>query len=199
MNPATPSPRRPRLLLHTCCGPCATAVLERLLPQYDVTMLWYNPNLEPEDEYQRRREAAEQVAAYFRVEMIEIPPDREAWRKQVSLGPGWDKESEGGERCRLCWSMRVARTAEEAARQGFDYFDTTLTISPHKDADALRRILYAAGAAHPPVQPAGLDYRKRGGFQRSVELSRQLGLYRQNYCGCLVGRALQDKAARRRS
>lgn len=193
MTAATDGRPLPRLLLHICCGPCATVVVERLLPKYQVTMLWYNPNLQPPDEYRWRLEAARQVAEHFRVEMIEIAPDRRDWAKCVSQVPGWRSEPEGGERCKLCCAMRVARTAQEALRRGFDYCDTTLRLSPHKDVDFLRQTLQAACADNPPVQVPDLDYRKRGGFQRSVELSRELGLYRQDYCGCLVGRRLQGR------
>lgn len=184
MSAATDGQSCPRLLLHTCCGPCATVVLERLLPRYRVTMLWYNPNVQPADEYRRRWEAARQVAEHFRVPIIEATGNHREWVTCVSQAPGWRTEPEGGERCKLCCAMRVVRTAQEAARRGFDYCDTTLRVSPHKDADFLRRALGAACADNPPVQAPDLDYRKHGGFQRSVELSRELGLYRQNYCGC---------------
>ncbi len=191
MAPATDRALPPRLLLHTCCGPCATVVVERLLLEYEVTMLWYNPNLQPPSEYRRRQEAARQVAEHFHVEMVEVAPDHRDWVKWVSQAPGWRSQPEGGERCKLCCALRITRTAQEAARRGFDYCDTTLRLSPHKDVDLLRRILHAACADNPPVKAPALDYRKRGGFQRSVKLSRDLGLYRQDYCGCLVGRKLQ--------
>lgn len=173
-----------RLLLHACCGPCATVCVERLLPDYAVTLLWYNPNLYPPEEHERRLMAARQVAEYFGVKMIEIPPDSAAWLQAISLVEGGVSQKEGGSRCKVCMVLRIARTAREAAQRGFDYFSTSLLVSPHKNEEFLTMMVRAAADDNPPAQAAAVDFRKRGGFARSVELSKQLGLYRQDYCGC---------------
>ena len=179
---------KPRLLLHTCCGPCATVCVERLLPDYEVALLWYNPNLDSHEEHERRLEAARTVAEHFGVGMIEIPPDPTNWEQAVSIFPGWETRAEGGPRCKVCLVVRIARTAREAAQRGFDHFDTSLSVSPHKDAGFIKRMLWAAAGDNPPAETEAIDFRKQGGFLRSVELSRELGLYRQNYCGCRFSR-----------
>lgn len=180
---------RPRLLLHTCCGPCATVCVERLLPDYDVTLLWYNPNLDTREEAERRREAAGQVARHFGVELVALPEDNRAWRRALAVVPDFAAEPEGGRRCAMCLRFRIARAAQEALARQIPYFDTTLSVSPHKDPKTIR------GALRQEVEEAGfrvvtphVDFRAQGGFQRSAELSRQLGLYRQNYCGCVYSR-----------
>lgn len=175
---------RPRLLLHACCGPCATVCVERLLPDYTVMLLWHNPNLYPLEEHERRLVAARQVAEHFGVGMIEIPPDPADWLQTISSVEGWESQQEGGSRCKLCMALRIARTALEASQRGFDYFSTSLLVSPHKNAGVLRMMMGAAAEENPPAQAAAVDFRKRGGFARSVQLSKQLGLYRQDYCGC---------------
>ncbi len=173
-----------RLLLHACCGPCATVCVERLLPEYDVTLLWYNSNLYPSEEHQRRLEATRVVAEHFGVEMLEVAPDPANWRDAVSIVEDWQRQPEGGSRCKLCLTLRITRTALEAAQRGFDYFNTSLSVSPHKDADFIQRMLWATAGENPPAQTEAINFRKQGGFQRSIELSKELGLYRQDYCGC---------------
>ena len=177
---------KPGLLLHTCCGPCATVCLERLLPDYEVVLLWYNPNLQPKEEYERRLEAAREVAGHFDVGMVLLPEEERAWRRAVSAAPDCTEQPEGGTRCLMCLRFRIARAAQEAEQRGFPFFDTTLSVSPHKDLRVIRGALrqeveerdYALNYPHQ-------DYRGNGGFQRSLELSKELRLYRQNYCGCL--------------
>ncbi len=178
-----------KLLLHVCCGPCATAVIERLAPAYDLTCLWYNPNIEPLEEYNRRLEAARTVAASTAVRLVEGPYDNEMWRRAVA---GYESEPEGGARCAICFRYRLAFAARYAAEHGFACFTTTLTISPHKNAEAINRIGQAIAADHGLAFLAE-NFKKRGGFQRSVELSKKLGLYRQDYCGCLFSRRRIDK------
>jgi predicted adenine nucleotide alpha hydrolase (AANH) superfamily ATPase len=162
--------------------------VERLQPDYDVTLLWYNPNLYPSEEHERRLAAARQVAEHFEVPIIEIPFDPWAWQQAVSVVAGWRTEKEGGARCKLCLAMRVARTAREAAQRGFECFDTSLSVSPHKDADFIKRMLWSAAGDNPPAETEAVNFRKRGGFARSVELSKEMGLYRQDYCGCRYSR-----------
>ncbi len=175
---------RPRLLLHTCCGPCAAVCVERLQPAHAVTLLWYNPNLYPPQEHERRLIAARRVAEHFGVGMIEIPPEPGAWREAISVIQGWESQDEGGPRCNLCMALRITHTALEASQRGFDRFSTSLLVSPHKNADFISQTMASAAEDNPPAQAVVVSFRERGGFARSVELSKQLGLYRQNYCGC---------------
>jgi predicted adenine nucleotide alpha hydrolase (AANH) superfamily ATPase len=180
---------KPNLLLHACCGPCATVCVERLLPDYEVALLWYNPNIQPPEEYERRLEAARAVAEHFDVDLVVLPPEERAWRRAVSAVPDSAAQPEGGKRCLMCLRFRLARAAREAEQRGFPFFDTTLSVSPHKDLRVIRGALrqevqerdYALNYPHQ-------DYRANGGFQRSLDLSRELGLFRQNYCGCLPSR-----------
>jgi len=172
--------QKPKLLLHVCCGPCATAVIERVVSRFEVVCFWYNPNIEPSAEYERRLASMHAVAQAMDVPLIEGERDTRSWREAVA---GWEEEPEGGRRCPICFEYRLRRTAEYAQAQGMDYMATTLTISPHKDAQLINslgeRIAEVAS-----VKFLAEVWRKKGGFQRSVQLSHQLNLYRQNYCGC---------------
>lgn len=184
---------QPRLLLHVCCGSCATAVVERLLPRFEVELLWYNPNIQPPAEHQQRYQGVRQVAKHFGVRLRAIEPDEARWLQAVA---GLEDEPEGGRRCTVCFDYRLRRAAQVAGREGFDYLATTLTISPLKDLERVNR-LGAHQAERCGVQFLTEDFRKAGGVQRSVELSKELGLYRQNYCGCLF--ALQAQLQKRAS
>ncbi len=171
---------KPKLLLHVCCGPCATAVIERVVSHFEVVCYWYNPNIEPSAEYERRLASMHTVAEAMAVPLVEGPRDTEGWREAVA---GWENEPEGGRRCPICFEYRLCRAAEYAQAQDIDYLATTLTISPHKNAQLINslgeRIAEAAG-----IKFLAKVWRKEGGFQRSVQLSHQLNLYRQDYCGC---------------
>ncbi|MGN0867111.1 MAG: epoxyqueuosine reductase QueH [Oligosphaeraceae bacterium] len=172
------------LLLHCCCGPCATACLERLAAQGRPCALFFsNSNLDSREEFQRRLDALETVAAHFGVREILVDPYRhDLWSRFVGrLCPGFAAQPEGGERCRQCFRWSLSRTAAAAARKGWR-FATSLTVSPHKNS----RLLLSLGATFPHFQP--YDFKKKDGFLRSTILSRQLGLYRQNYCGCPFSR-----------
>ncbi len=179
LSPGTP------LLLHACCAPCASAVIGRLAPHFRLTVFFYNPNFDTEHEYLRRKMAMEQL--------LEKLPQSE-WPVEA-LFPAYDpapflraakgKETapEGSARCDACFELRLAETARMAAQQGFEWMCTTLTVSPHKNAERINAI----GAAQAEAQglrflPA--DFKKKGGFAESIRLSAQFGLYRQNYCGC---------------
>jgi len=172
------------LLLHSCCGPCSTGALERLGGHFAVTLYFYNPNILPEDEYQRRVETqklvVEGIPTRYPVTLLEGPYDVAAF---VAATRGLEAEPEGGARCVNCFTFRLEEAARLAQQQGFDYFGTTLTTGPMKDAELLNGIGEAVsvryGVAHLPA-----DFKKVGGHQRSVALSEELGLYRQRYCGC---------------
>lgn len=179
---------RQKLLLHSCCGPCSTACIERLAENYDITVFYYNPCITDAEEYEKRKAA--QIAfieAYNRdhrcsceVSFIEGDYEPEEYYARVK---GLETEPEGGRRCAVCFAQRLGKTAETARKLGFRLFTTTLTVSPHKDYVLISGIAKekAAGAG---VEFLDIDFRKKAGFQRSVQLSREYGLYRQSYCGC---------------
>ncbi len=177
----TDSSPKPKLLLHVCCGPCATVVIERLRPHFDVHCFWYNPNVEPAAEYEKRLASTRTVARAMQVPLVEGDQDTADWRGAVG---GLEDEPEGGRRCAICFEYRLLRAIEYACAHGIDYLAATLSVSPHKDAALInslgRRLAGAAG-----IEFVAENWRKRNGFQRSVELSKQLGLYRQDYCGCI--------------
>lgn len=174
--------RKPALLLHSCCGPCSSAVLERLCGYFSVTLLYYNPNIEPEAEYALRLAEQKRLLSLLpeTVPLLECGYDHEAFD---AFAPGMAEAPEGGERCLACFALRLDYTARQAKKHGFEYFTTTLSVSPHKNADNVNRIGEEAG------QRAGVrylfaDFKKKNGYLRSLELSKQYSLYRQDYCGC---------------
>ena len=175
---------RPRLLLHVCCGPCLTAVVERILPQFDVVGLWHNPNIDTEQEHELRLGNARIVAEHFGIELICADYDAADWLRAVA---GLEQEPEGGRRCPVCFDYRLRRTVQYAAEHQIDHVATTLTVSPHKPLDVINR-LGADLCDEMGIRFVGRNFRRGGGFQRSVELSRELGLYRQRYCGCAFAR-----------
>lgn len=175
---------RPTLLLHSCCGPCSSAVLERLSASFRISVFYYNPNVFPEAEYlKRKREQLRLLGMVGGDSPIPVvDADYEpALFEEAARGLG--HLPEGGARCERCFALRLEKTAEATNRLGFDLFGTTLTVSPHKNADAVNTIGERAAAAH-GVQWLPADFKKKDGYRRSVELSRQYGLYRQHYCGC---------------
>ena len=174
--------RRPTLLLHSCCGPCSSAVLERLTEHFRVTLLYYNPNIEPEEEYLHRLSEQERLLSLLpeEVPMLPCEYDHEAFE---AFAPALADAPEGGERCLACFAMRLNYTAEQAKEHGFEYFTTTLSVSPHKNADNVNRIGEEAGKRY-GVKYLFADFKKKNGYLRSLELSREYELYRQDYCGC---------------
>ena len=175
---------RPRVLLHSCCGPCSSSVLETLTKSFDITLLWYNPNIYPEAEFQKRLETQAQLVEAAglkdKVQMLTLPWGSETYYRRIK---GLEEEPEHGSRCTECFCLRLEETARLAAARGYDYFCTTLTLSRHKNAQLINslgeKIGQAAGVKWLPS-----DFKKRGGELRSMQLSRQYGLYRQDYCGC---------------
>lgn len=183
--------KKPSLLLHSCCAPCSSYVLEYLRQYFCITVFYYNPNIYPAEEYDEREREQKRLIR----EMNAAP---EAGRICFAAGEyrpeqfffavrGLEKESEGGSRCTECFRLRLFETAKRAREEGFDYFTTTLTLSPLKDAERLNRLgEEAASEFHVPFLHS--DFKKKNGYQRSLELSREYGLYRQNYCGCVFSR-----------
>ena len=178
--------RRPTLLLHSCCGPCSSAVLERLRDHFRVTVLYYNPNIEPEEEYRHRLAEQERLLGLLGggVGMMACEYGHEAFE---AFAPGMAEEPEGGKRCLACFALRLNETAEQAKRHGFEYFTTTLSVSPHKNAENVNRAGEEA-AARFGVKYLYADFKKKNGYLRSLQLSAEYGLYRQDYCGCTYSR-----------
>ena len=176
---------KPRLLLQSCCGPCSTYVLSYLKQYFDITLLYYNPNIQPRAEYDLRLENQRKVlAAMPEVHILECAYDGEAYNAAVR---GLEGEPEGGARCTVCFRLRLEETARLAAEEKFDYFCTTLTVSPHKDAARINTIGRALGEQY-GVAWLPSDFKKREGYKQSITLSRELDLYRQDYCGCLYSK-----------
>ncbi len=166
----------PKLLLHVCCAPCSSYCLEYLSDYFDITVYYYNPNISIKEEYDpvRLTESAYHPEEFF------------------AAVKGLEQEPEGGLRCRECFRLRLRATAQKAKELGFDYFTTTLTISPLKNAALLNEIGAEMGAAY-GVPWLWSDFKKREGYKRSIELSREYDLYRQNYCGCVFSRRSGDR------
>lgn len=187
--------RRPRLLLHCCCAPCSSAVLERLQEAMEITLYYDNPNIDSAAEHERRG----QELARLRQEsgwgenLVVVPYAPERYAQAIR---GLENTPEGGARCEACFRLRLNGAARYAAQHGFDWFTTTLTISPMKNAALLNRLGEEAALAAGSSFLAS-DFKKRGGFPRSTELSRQFDLYRQDYCGCALSRRERDARLRR--
>lgn len=175
-----------RLLLHCCCAPCSSACLERLKDFFQITVLFYNPNIE-DGEYERRK--AELIRFIGETGWADILDCDHNTGEFYSAVRGLESCPEGGERCKKCFELRLERTAEIATRLGYDFFTTTLTISPLKDAQAINEIGERLGEN----KWLHSDFKKRNGYLRSCELSREHGLYRQDYCGCVFSRKERAK------
>lgn len=180
MSEIIESGRKPKLLLHACCAPCASACIERVKKAFEVTAYFYNPNMDGKEEYARRAKELERLCKAFDIPAVTENFEPSEFYKAIR---GYENASEGGSRCEKCFALRAERTAEFARQNGFDYFATTLTVSPLKNAEKVNAAGFSAGERH-GVQYLPTDFKKRGGYLRSCELSREFGLYRQHYCGC---------------
>jgi len=184
--------QRPTLLIHSCCAPCSSYVMEYLSNYFDITIYYYNPNIYPEEEYIRRVEEQQRL-------IQEMPLPAEVHFIQGSFLPssfyqavtGLEEEPEGGARCFVCYELRLREAAVKAANLGFDYFTTTLSISPHKNAQKLNEIGQCMAKEY-GVKYLPSDFKKKNGYKRSIELSREYNLYRQDYCGCVY--SFQNKS-----
>ena len=175
----------PSLLLHSCCAPCSSYVLEYLSRYFQITVFYYNPNIYPPEEFFKRRTEQERVISLMPAEtplsFIGAEYESESFYETVK---GLEKIPEGGERCFACYRLRLEKTAKLAAEKGFDYFTTTLSISPHKNAGKLNEIGGELAEKY-GVSYLFSDFKKKNGYKRSTELSKIYGIYRQNYCGCV--------------
>lgn len=173
-----------KLLLHSCCAPCSSTCIERLTHYFDITILYYNPNIEPYDEYiKRKNEEIRFIREYPNINKLDIIDCDYDNEKFLDIAKGLEDEPERGKRCLKCYNLRMEYTANKAKELGYDYFATTLTLSPLKDSQVLNNIGYAiskrVGILYLPS-----DFKKQNGYKRSIELSKEYNLYRQNFCGC---------------
>ena len=185
--------QRPLLALHSCCAPCSSAVLERLNAHFRIALYYYNPNISPEAEFRHRgeeqRRLVRQMPLADDLTVAEGPYEPERFYELVR---GHEGDPEGGARCGICFEMRLRSTAEFAKRIGADYFTTTLSISPLKDAQRLNAIGRALAEEY-GVKYLFSDFKKRDGYRRSCALSEEYGLYRQDFCGCAFSRMERDR------
>lgn len=192
-----PEPGKPKVLLHACCGPCSTSCVERLVEDFSVTLYYYNPNITDREEYLLRRETLLQFIKMFNEEhkdrysvgFMEGPYESEKFMdRTASLA----EEPEGGRRCDVCFAMRITETAKKARELDMDYFTTTMSVSPHKNYEKIKTLGLILEDEY-GVKYLDVDFKKKNGFGRSVEMSRQYGLYRQNFCGCDYARYADSK------
>ena len=188
--------RRPRLLLHSCCAPCSSYVLEYLSAYFDITVFYYNHNIYPEEEYGERVREQQRLIEEMRLpQPVHFLEGAYEPGRFYEMAEGYEECREGGERCFRCYRLRLEEAARAAKEGGFDYFTTTLSISPLKNAQKLNEIGCALAQAWgvPYLQS---DFKKKNGYKRSVELSEEYGLYRQDYCGCVFSKAESEKRRR---
>ncbi len=173
---------KPKLLLHACCGVCSSSVIERLYPYFDITILYYNPNIYPKAEYMKRLVALEEIIDKMKldVRLIELGYLHREFKDKVK---GLEKEKEGGERCNKCFYLRLEESTKFAKRNNFDYFTTTLSVSPYKNSQKLNEIGKMLEEKY-DIKYLYSDFKKKEGYKRSNELSNKYGIYRQHYCGC---------------
>lgn len=184
--------KTPTLLLHSCCAPCSSYVLEFLSEFFKITISYYNPNIYPETEYKRRFDELLKFIKEFplknEVDVLQLPYDS---REFYKITKGLEDEREGGERCFACYRLRMEKGASLALEGGFDYFTTALSISPHKNSSKINEIGFLLQEQY-GVKFLPADFKKNNGFKRSIELSREYDLYRQDYCGCVFSKKSRE-------
>lgn len=169
-----------KLLLHSCCGPCSTHVIDVLKSKYDLTIFYYNPSIFPEAEYEKRLCEQKRYAEIVGVKVLTLNYDENEFLSKVK---GLELEKEGGKRCEVCFEMRLRKTAQLCRELGFDIFTTTLSVSPHKNSNVINEIGKKV-AFEEGVKYLEESFKKRDGYLHSIQLAKEYGLYRQNYCGC---------------
>ena len=193
---------RPRLLLHSCCAPCSIPALERLAEHFELTIFYYNPNIATRDEFEKRLYELRRLIASFPRDITLIVPEYDHTEFLTAVR-GLEREPEGGERCRRCFTLRFECASVAAVQEGCEYVTSTITTGPKKDAQTVNACgelaVSAAVSAETAVVGTGVpttwlpaDFKKRGGYQRSVERSKELGMYRQDFCGCEFSRRVED-------
>lgn len=175
-----------KILLHSCCGPCSSSVIERLRDYFDITVLYYNPNIEPKEEYEKRKSEQLRLLNELGIKFMDIDYLNEEYHNVVK---GYESEPENGLRCPICFELRLDKTAFLAKENNFDYFGTTLTVSPHKNSKIINEIGLKLQDKY-NIKYLLSDFKKEDGYKRSIELSKKYDLYRQDYCGCLYSKGV---------
>lgn len=180
----------PKLLLHSCCAPCSSYTLEYLSQYFEITVLYYNPNISPYDEFEKRfSEQKRLIEALPSKHKITLIKGDYRYEEFEQIAKGYENIAEGGERCFRCYRLRLEKTARLAKEQGFDYFCTTLSISPLKNSQRINEIGYELAEKY-GVDWLPSDFKKREGYKRSIQLSKEYDLYRQNFCGCIYSKGV---------
>lgn len=182
-----------KVLLHSCCGPCSSYCIKELAKYVKVTILYYNPNIEPIEEYNKRKETQINLIKDYQkegidVDYIDVDYENEVYRNYVL---GLENEVEGGSRCTKCFTLRLTKTASLAASLNYDFFATTLTVSPHKNSKLINEIGFEIEKKL-KIRFLPSDFKKREGYKKSIEYSKEYELYRQDYCGCLFSKRKED-------
>ncbi len=193
INKIIESNTKPKILLHSCCAPCSTHCIKTLTPYFDITVLYYNPNIEPYEEYLKRKEEEIRFINEFphtnKIDIMDCDYDNDLF---LEMSKGLEMEPERGARCIKCYYLRMNKTAIEAKNNNYDYFATTLTLSPLKDAKKLNEIGEKLQEKH-NVKYLYSDFKKKEGYKDSIEMSKEYNLYRQDYCGCKFSKRDRDK------
>ena len=172
---------KPKLLLHSCCGPCSSSVIDTLKDLFDITIFYYNPNIEPKEEYEKRKkEQIRLIDELGYVKYLDCDYDNEEFLKAST---GLEEEKEGGLRCSKCFNLRMEKTAKVAKDNSYEFFGTTLTVSPHKNSKIINEIGYELSQKY-DIKFLFSDFKKHDGYLKSIRLSEKYNLYRQDYCGC---------------
>lgn len=182
----------PTLLLHTCCAPCSTAVIKRLANYFKITVFYYNPNISPKEEYEKRKEEQKRFikeSALENITLLDCDYENELF---TQIAKGLEQEKEGGKRCPKCFNLRLEKTAKKAKEENFDYFGTSLTVSPYKNAEILNKIGKMLEEKY-QVTFLPSDFKKKNGYKESIELSKKYHLYRQDYCGCIFSKEEREQ------
>lgn len=193
INKIIESNTKPKILLHSCCAPCSTHCIKTLTPYFDITVLYYNPNIEPYEEYLKRKEEEIRFINEFphtnKIDIMDCDYDNDLF---LEMSKGLEMEPERGARCIKCYYLRMNKTAIEAKNNNYDYFATTLTLSPLKDAKKLNEIGEKLQEKH-NIKYLYSDFKKKEGYKDSIEMSKEYNLYRQDYCGCKFSKRDRDK------
>ena len=178
---------KPKLLLHSCCGPCSSYVITYLKDYFDITILYYNPNIEPKEEYEKRKNVQLKLIKELNIKslnFLDSDYENNIYQEKVK---GYERDKEGGRRCHICYELRLRKCAKLASELGYDYFGTTLTVSPYKNAQVLNAIGESLAKEY-NVKWLYSDFKKKDGYKKSILLSKEYDLYRQDYCGCLFSK-----------
>ncbi len=185
--------KKPKLLLHSCCAPCSSSVIELLLESFDVTVYYYNPNIYPAEEYYKRSKEQEKFCReYFKDFSVKVISEEHKKEDFEKIANGFETAKEGGERCTLCYKLRLEKTAIFAKEKGYDYFASTLSVSPLKCAKRLNEIGQELSKKY-GVKYLYNDFKKKNGYKRSIELSQEYDLYRQDFCGCIYSKMERER------